>query len=128
MSHQGQKITEGKIRSSGFWIIGAKRLIASEIHHCVTFDPGPPFSFLGVDTFGPWDVTASRKRGGLATSKRWAILFTCLVSRDIHIELVEELSTSCFIKLSQMKFGENGNVSIYPPSKFDESGCQMNPV
>lgn len=59
--------------------------------------PGPPFSFVGVDTFGPWDVTARRTRGGLATSKRWAILFTCLVSRGIHIELVEELSTSCFI-------------------------------
>lgn len=117
VSHQGQKITEGKIRSSGFWIIGAKRLIASEIHHCVTcrklrgsfckqkmanipkdrLTPGPPFSFVGVDTFGPWDVTARRTRGGLATSKRWAILFTCLVSRGIHIELVEELSTSCFI-------------------------------
>lgn len=117
VSHQGQKITEGKIRSSGFWIIGAKRLIASEIHHCVTcrklrgsfckqkmanipedcLTPGPPFSFVGVDTFGPWDVTARRTRGGLATSKRWAILFTCLVSRGIHIELVEELSSSCFI-------------------------------
>lgn len=59
--------------------------------------PGPPFSFVGVDTFGPWDVTARRTRGGLATSKRWAILFTCLVSKGIHIELVEELSTSCFI-------------------------------
>ncbi|XP_061190530.1 uncharacterized protein LOC133198456 [Saccostrea echinata] len=34
--HQGRRITEGKIRSSGFWIIGAKRLIASEIHGCIT--------------------------------------------------------------------------------------------
>lgn len=31
-------------------------------------------------------------------------------------------------KLSQKNFGENGNVSIYPPSKFDKSGCQMIPV
>ncbi|XP_069108973.1 uncharacterized protein [Argopecten irradians] len=115
--HQGCRITEGKIRSSGLWIIGAKRLIGSTIHHCVTcrrlrgsfcsqkmadlpedrLTPGPPFSFVGVDTFGPGDVTARRMRGGLATSKRWAIMFTCLVSRGIHIELVEELSTSSFI-------------------------------
>lgn len=59
--------------------------------------PGPPFTFVGVDTFGPWDVTARRTRGGIAMNKRWAILFTCLVSRGIHIELVEELSTSSFI-------------------------------
>ncbi|XP_061179398.1 uncharacterized protein LOC133188024 [Saccostrea echinata] len=115
--HQGRRITEGKIRSSGFWIIGAKRLIASEIHWCITcrrlrgsfcnqkmanlpvdrLTPGPPFTFVGVDTFGPWDDTARRTRGGVATSKRLAVLFTCLVSRGIHIELVEELSTSSFI-------------------------------
>ena len=107
--HQGCRITEGKIHSSGFWIIGAKGLIASTIHHWVTcrrlrgsfcsqkmanlpedrLTPGPPFTFVGVDTFGPWDVTARRKRGGLATNKRWAVMFTCLVSRGIHIELVE---------------------------------------
>ncbi|XP_062581612.1 uncharacterized protein LOC134243375 [Saccostrea cucullata] len=117
VSHQGRKMTEGKIRSSGFWIIGVKRLIASEIHHCVTcrklrgafcgqkkanlpkdrLTPRPPFTFVGLNTFGPWDVTARRTRGGLATSKRWAIMFTCLISRGIHIELVEELSTSSFI-------------------------------
>lgn len=117
VSHQGQQISEGKIRSSEFWIIGAKHLIAFEISHCVTcrklqgsfckqkmanipkdrLTPGPPFTFVGVDTFGPWVVTTRRTRGGLATSKKWAILFTCLVSRCIHTELVEELSTSCFI-------------------------------
>lgn len=103
VSHQGQQISEGKIRSSEFWIIGAKHLIAFEIRHCVTcrklqgsfckqkmanipkdrLTPGPPFTFVGVDTFGPWVVTTRRTRGGLATSKRWAILFTCLVSRCI---------------------------------------------
>lgn len=36
VSNQGQKITEGKTRSSEFLIIEAKRLIASEIPHYVT--------------------------------------------------------------------------------------------
>nr|XP_022300905.1 uncharacterized protein LOC111109110 [Crassostrea virginica] len=36
-------------------------------------------------------------REEIAMNKRKAILFTCLVSRGIHIELVEELSTSSFI-------------------------------
>jgi hypothetical protein len=38
--------------------------------------PGPPFSAVGVDTFGPWNVTTRRTRGGAAQSKRWAIIFT----------------------------------------------------
>jgi hypothetical protein len=33
--HQGRKITEGEIRSNGFWIIGAKRLISTLIRTCV---------------------------------------------------------------------------------------------
>ena len=59
--------------------------------------PGPPFSSIGVDTFGPWEVVTRKTRGGAANSKRWAILFTCLVTRAIHIEVVEELSSSGFI-------------------------------
>ncbi|XP_040077158.1 uncharacterized protein LOC120849101 [Ixodes scapularis] len=35
IKHQGRHITEGAIRSTGFWIIGAKRCIASYIHGCV---------------------------------------------------------------------------------------------
>lgn len=58
---------------------------------------GPPFSIVGVDTFGPWEVVARRTRGGLAQSKRWAILFTCMAKRGVHIELVEEMSSSAFI-------------------------------
>ena len=33
--HQGRQITEGSIRSAGFWLIGAKRLVTSFIHHCM---------------------------------------------------------------------------------------------
>lgn len=28
----------------------------------------------GVDVFGPWQVVARRTGGGLANSKRWAVL------------------------------------------------------
>ncbi|KAK3102130.1 hypothetical protein FSP39_009042 [Pinctada imbricata] len=59
--------------------------------------PGPPLSFVGVDTFGPWEIAFRRTRGGSACQKRWALLFTCLVSRAIHIEVVEQLSSSSFI-------------------------------
>jgi hypothetical protein len=59
--------------------------------------PSAPFTVVGVDTFGPWNVTARKNRGGLAENKRWAILFTCLSTRSVHIEVVEEMSSSSFI-------------------------------
>jgi hypothetical protein len=61
--------------------------------------PGPPFSVveIGVDAFGPWEVIARKTRGGLAHSKRWGILFTCMAIRAVHIELVEDMSSSSFI-------------------------------
>jgi hypothetical protein len=40
--------------------------------------PGPPFSCVGVNTFGPWQVVTRRTRGGQAHGKRWAIIFLAL--------------------------------------------------
>ena len=59
--------------------------------------PAPPFSNVGMDVFGPWTVATRRTRGGAAQSKRWAVIFTCLAIRAVHIELIESLDTSSFI-------------------------------
>lgn len=34
--HQGRLLTEGALRSDGFWVVGAKNLIRSEMKSCVT--------------------------------------------------------------------------------------------
>ncbi|XP_062581093.1 uncharacterized protein LOC134242906 [Saccostrea cucullata] len=116
--HQGRHMTEGAIRSAGFWVVGFRRLVNSLIRSCVLckklrgnlgwtkmadlplerVEPGPPFSFVGIDTFGPWPVVVKKTtRGVRTTSKYWAILFTCLVSRAVHIELVGDMSSEAFI-------------------------------
>ena len=59
--------------------------------------PSPPFTYVGVNTFGPWSIVTRSTRGGKANSKRWAIIFSCLVSRAVHIEVIEDMSSSCFI-------------------------------
>jgi hypothetical protein len=46
-------------------------------------EPSPPFTNVGVDAFGPWTIVSRRTRGGYANSKRWAIMFTCLVTRAV---------------------------------------------
>lgn len=50
------------------------------------------FSFCGMDCFGPFFVKQGRKE-----CKRYGLLFTCLSSRAVHIEMLEELSTDAFI-------------------------------
>lgn len=131
--HQGRHITEGHIRSSGFWIVGGKRLISSVLHKCVTcrklrkkpehqkmsdlpedrLIPGqPPFSSVGVDIFGPWNIITRRTRGGAANSKRWAALFTCLTTRAVHIEVVEEMTSSSFINALRRFIAIRGPVQV----------------
>ncbi|XP_061155339.1 uncharacterized protein LOC133168099 [Syngnathus typhle] len=68
----------------------------------------PPFTYTGVDVFGPWFVTARRTRGGLAQSKRWAVLFTCLSTRAVHIEVIESMDTSSFINSLRRFFAIRG--------------------
>lgn len=36
VKHQGRHFTEGALRSAGFWIVGAKRLVASLLGRCFT--------------------------------------------------------------------------------------------
>lgn len=115
--HQGRHITEGAIRSNGFWIIGAKKTISFLLHQCVEcrklrgrpthqkmadlpedrLSPGPPFTSVGVDVFGPWQIVTRKTCGAVAHRKRWAVLFTCMTTRAVHIEVLEDLSSSCFI-------------------------------
>ena len=128
--HQGRHLTEGAIRSGGYWIIGAKKLISSLVHKCVVcrklrgktehqitaelptdrVAPGPPFSYVGVDVFGPWQIVSRRTRGGTAQSKRWAVLFTCMTTRAVHIEVIEEMSSSSFINALRRFISLRGNV------------------
>ncbi|XP_052087654.1 uncharacterized protein LOC127724660 [Mytilus californianus] len=101
--HQGRHITEGAIRTAGYWITGLKRLIYSIVSSCIlclrfrgTFSSQkmadlpeerllacPPFTYVGVDCFGPWNIVTRRTRGGSANSKRWAVLFVCFSCRAI---------------------------------------------
>jgi transposase InsO family protein len=49
----------------------------------------PPFSYTGVDYFGPMMVVIDRRR-----EKRWGVLFVCLTTRAVHIEVAHSLSAN----------------------------------
>ena len=96
-----------------FWLIGArstvlralrdcfvcKRLSATPIEQKMADLPQdrvtpnkPPFSYVGVDCFGPFMV-----KQGRSLVKRYGCIFTCLVVRAVHIEILHSLEADSFI-------------------------------
>lgn len=80
----------------------------------------PPFTHVGLDVFGPWNITARRTRGGQVQSKRWAILFTCMSVRAVHIEIIESMDSSSCINTIRRIFAIRG------PAKTLRSDCGTN--
>ena len=52
----------------------------------------PPFINVDIDYFGPVLVKSRR-----CTVKRWGCVFTCLVTRAVHIEVAHEMSADSFL-------------------------------
>jgi hypothetical protein len=57
--------------------------------------PSSPFSHAGIDVMGPWKIhDGAATRRTTANKKTWAVLFTCLSSRAVHIEMLPSLDTT----------------------------------
>ena len=110
--HCGKEYVLSLIRQK-FWIVGARPLVKGVLRECIPCKrlkgrPGvqemadllsegvtpdnPPFSYLGVDSFG--HLVVKRDRSQL---KGYSCLFTCLTMRAIHIEKLDSLEVYSFI-------------------------------
>lgn len=52
----------------------------------------PPFTYCGVDLFGPFQIKQGRIEG-----ERYGVLFACSASRAVHIETGDSLETDSFM-------------------------------
>ncbi|XP_038045171.1 uncharacterized protein LOC119719752 [Patiria miniata] len=52
----------------------------------------PPFYSTGVDCFGPMTCKTGRR-----SEKRWEIIFKCMTTRAIHLDLLDSLDTDAFL-------------------------------
>ena len=123
--HQGRGMTLNDLRSHGYWIIGGSSCVYRCISKCVIcrklrgalqqqemanlptdrLEPAPPFTHCGVDYFGPWLIKEGRKE-----FKRYGVLFTCLSSRAIHLEVSATLETDSFINALRRFINRRGPV------------------
>ncbi|XP_073713144.1 uncharacterized protein [Misgurnus anguillicaudatus] len=65
----------------------------------------PPFTNTGVDYFGPFQI-----KRGRALVKRYGVLFTCMTSRAVHIEMASFLDTSSCINAVRRFISRRGQV------------------
>lgn len=65
----------------------------------------PPFTNVGVDYFGPVEI-----RKGRTTCKRYGVIFTCLASRAVHLEVANSLKTVACINALRWFISRRGQV------------------
>ncbi|KAL7849158.1 hypothetical protein SRHO_G00207810 [Serrasalmus rhombeus] len=110
--HQGRGMTMNALLSNGIWILGCSKAVSSHVYKCTTcrklrrspeqqrmadlpedrMETTPPFTYCGMDCFGPFYIKERRKE-----LKRYGLLLTCMCSRAVHIEMLDDLTTDAFI-------------------------------
>lgn len=101
------------------WVVQGRRLAQRVVNECVfcrkmkvrtcrqvmgelpdeRARPAAPFQFTSVDLFGPYLVRDDVKKR--VKMKAWGVLFCCMASRAIHLELASSLSTESFLMAYQ---------------------------
>lgn len=109
-----------------YWIIDAPSTIRKMLSRCITcrrlhgasgtqmmadlprnrcVPDEPPFTRSGVDLFGPFNT-----KRGRSSVKRYGVIFTCLASRAVHIEMATSLETDSFIHALRRFIARRGQV------------------
>ncbi|GFW96299.1 integrase catalytic domain-containing protein [Trichonephila clavipes] len=120
--HGGTASTLAKVRSN-YWIPKARQLVKKVIKNCFIcrkylakpidqYQPNsvnqtPAFSVCGLDFAGPLYVN---NFGEL--QKSYIVLFTCRVTRALHLELVSDMTTNSFLLAFRRFFARRGGCKV----------------
>ncbi|XP_068723496.1 uncharacterized protein [Montipora capricornis] len=128
IGHAGVATTVAKIRTK-FWIIRAHDLAKSVKFRCVCcreieartetqlmadlprtrLEPfTPPFHHTACDYFGPYKVKISRK----TSTKHYGVIFTCMNTRAVHLELAVDYSAAEFMQTLRRFFATRGQPAL----------------
>ncbi len=135
--HNGVATTTAKVRQN-YWILRGHDLVKLVKHKCVfckEMQPKPetqvmselpelrlspytpPFHFSSCDYFGPFKVKIERNK----TTKLYGVIFTCLNTRAVHLELAVDCSTMNFLQVLRRFFAVRG----YPKCMISDNGTQL---
>lgn len=79
-----------------------------------------PFTYCGVDYFGPLEVVVGRRR-----EKRWVALFTCLTTRAVDLQLAYQLDAhSCVMCVRKMMAKHD----VEPVEMWSDNGTNFRAV
>lgn len=112
--HEGVAGTLLRMRQKA-WVVQGRRLAQKVVNQCVLCKkararvcqqvmgelpverstPALPFQFTSVDLFGPYLVRDDVKRR--VSMKVWGVVFCCMVSRALHVELASSMSKESFL-------------------------------
>ena len=125
VEHAGRYMTLHEMRTEGYWVINGSSIIRSLISRCVRcrflrgrlgeqkmsdlpherINESPPFTFSGVDMFGPFIIKERRSE-----VKRYVVLFTCFSSRAVHLETTVTMETDSLINAMRRFIGRRGSI------------------
>ena len=138
VDHGGIESTLSKLQSK-FWVIGARKIIKSVKLRCVTckklnletvqqsmgqmiperLRPSPPFYSTSCDLFGPISIRDTVKRRTFG--KAYGIIFTCIVTRAVYLDLSESYDTKGFLAA----FRRFAMIRGYPKNMYSDQGTQI---
>lgn len=133
VNHHGQETVISLLRER-FWIISIRKAVRScwaecqwcknrrasqkppimgQLPPCRLEPTVRPFIKTGIDYFGPISVTVKRSH-----EKRYGVMFTCLVTRAVHLEIAYNMSTDGFIHVLRQFACRRG----YPEEIYSDNG------